>query len=215
MHMDPGRYPELCLRRLFRDTGEHSYAPVSSYRDTGEHSHAPVSLYHVTGACENTGKARTLFARVQCVWTEVVSRLLIRQPAISCFTHKRNARVVQCVWTVWCSAYGPRSSAGSVGGDAVWGYREKVRERERERGRESYSSRARTHRHTHTTRQVVRCQFIVRQGQQLQEIAAIYSTDWLQLWCAAERERERASERATRSSVRGVRIRATLLQVIR
>ena len=150
--MDPGRYPELCLRRLFRDTGEHSYAPVSSYRDTGEHSHAPVSLYHVTGACENTGKARTLFARVQCVWTEVVSRLLIRQPAISCFTHKRNARVVQCVWTVWCSAYGPRSSAGSVGGDAVWGYREKVREREREGGRESYSSRAHTHRHTHTQR---------------------------------------------------------------
>ena len=30
--------------------------------------------------------------------------------------------------------------------------------------------------------QVVRCQFVVQQGQQLQEVAAIYSTDWLQLW---------------------------------
>uniref|UniRef100_A0A6U2IRD1 LysM domain-containing protein n=2 Tax=Hemiselmis andersenii TaxID=464988 RepID=A0A6U2IRD1_HEMAN len=29
---------------------------------------------------------------------------------------------------------------------------------------------------------VDRCQFVVRQGQELQEIAAIYNSDWLQLW---------------------------------
>eukprot|EP00285_Hemiselmis_virescens_P006541 CAMPEP_0173378822 /NCGR_PEP_ID=MMETSP1356-20130122/1938_1 /TAXON_ID=77927 ORGANISM="Hemiselmis virescens, Strain PCC157" /NCGR_SAMPLE_ID=MMETSP1356 /ASSEMBLY_ACC=CAM_ASM_000847 /LENGTH=614 /DNA_ID=CAMNT_0014332021 /DNA_START=181 /DNA_END=2026 /DNA_ORIENTATION=- len=32
------------------------------------------------------------------------------------------------------------------------------------------------------TIRVDRCQFVVRQGQELQEIAAIYNSDWLQLW---------------------------------
>jgi len=42
-------------------------------------------------------------------------------------------------------------------------------------------------------KQVKRCQMVVRAGQQLQQIAAIYRSDWLQLWCVPVRVSVRAS----------------------